>query len=130
MARKEVIRSEWCTLLRKFVDHIMAKVTKDGVYICQDKSSKEMVQEIARFIHQSIFYGKSFLVYQEAQSGESISAIIPSVACLVHDIQYRLNKNKGNLKYYKTKGRSKRKQKLMEKPIQSEDSDDGGGEVL
>jgi hypothetical protein len=54
----------------------------------------------------------------------------------VHDIQYRLNKNKGNIKYYKVKGKAKRKQKLMENPIQSVDSDDedkennGGGEVL
>ena len=135
-ARKEIIRSEWCSLLRRYVDLIMSKVTQDGVYICVDRSSKEMVQEIARYIHQSMFYGKSFLVYQEAQTGATITAIIPSVACLVHDIQYRLNKNKGNIKYYKDKGKAKRKQKLMEKPIQSVDSDDedkennGGGEVL
>jgi len=139
-AKKEIIRTEWCTFIRKYVEYIMSKVTQDGKYICNDKTSSEIVQEIANFVHQSMFFGKSFLVYQEEGGREMISVGIPPVGCILHDIKRRMSKNKGNLKYYELKGKIKLQQKNKERRSKpgsdSEEEDEiktisnNGGDVL
>ena len=126
-AKKELIRSEWCTFIRKYVDYIMAKVTQDGKHICRDRNSSEIIQEIADFVHRSMFYSKSFLVYQESGS-EVFSVSIPPVSSILHDIKRRMSKNKGNLKYYELKGKLKRKQNNKERSKQGSDTDESDKE--
>jgi len=58
-ARKEVIRSEWCSFMRRFVEFIMSKVTDDisGNLTCIiDKTVKEIYAEIALFLSISPYF--------------------------------------------------------------------------
>jgi len=122
-AKKELIRSEWCSLMRRFVDFVMSTVTDDhGNHTCMDKSVKEIHRESAMFVHQSIFHGKTWLVYQDPNTQrELFREIIPSIDVILRDIRSRTSKNKGNIKYYIE---SKKKKNKMNKNPSSFVSDD------
>jgi hypothetical protein len=49
----------------------MKKVTtEDDTNICSDKNDKQIfLEEIATFVHLTLFYGKSFLIYTDSGNG-------------------------------------------------------------
>ena len=126
-AKKEMIRSEWCTFVRNYVDFIVGKVTdkQSGKCICLDKTLNDIYKDIATFLQKSMFYGKALLIHED--SGDS--TIIPSTSFILHDIRSRVNKNKGNIKYYNAKKLSNKNERKKKKN-DSEDDEDGDGEVL
>ena len=111
-ARKEVIRSEWCSFMRRFVEFIMSKVTDDnGTHLCIDKTVKEIYPEVALFVHQSLFHGKTWLTYKDTAKNHEFKTLVPSTDIILRDIKERTAKNKGNVKYYIEKVKNNKKNK-------------------
>jgi hypothetical protein len=72
------------------------KVTDDnGNHTCIiDKTVKEIYTEIAVFVNQTIFHGKTWLVSKESiTQKELFKELIPSIACILRDISSRSTKN-------------------------------------
>jgi hypothetical protein len=128
-AKRELIRGEWCVGIRGFVECIMKKVTtEDGTNICSDKNDKQILEEIATFVHLTLFYGKSFLIYKDSGNGGDVIVSIPPMDWILRDMKLRISKNKGNIKYYEEKGKKKRNEKKQRKTSDDDDSEEEDGQ--
>jgi hypothetical protein len=125
----------------------MSKATDDtnGAPLCMDKTTKEIyAEEIALFVHQSLFHGKTWVVYKEPIKGGGLFKIlVPTTSMILKDIITRTTKNKGNVEYYGKKVmKNKKKIRKNQSSFVSEDDEDdedkekgerriiGDGEVL
>jgi len=125
-AKKEVIRSEWCSFMRRFVEFIMSKVTDNisGNLTCIDKTIKEIYAEIALFVNQSLFHGKTWLTYKDTAKNHEFKTLVPSTDIILRDMKERIAKNKGNVKYYIEKVKNKKKQIKNTSSFVSEDEEE------
>lgn len=136
-AFKQTVRKEWCDFIRNYVNFIVHIATDkpSGKWLCTDKSLNDMYVEIAKFVHQSMFYGKSLLVHKD-YSGSTLGCVsFPSTSCILREIKSRVCKNKGNFKHYhdvvKVARRKKKKHPSSSDESEEEkDEDKDDGEVL
>ena len=96
-----------------------------GNLTCIDKTVKEINAEIALFVHQSLFHGKTWVTYKDtAKNHHEFKTLVPSTCIILRDIKERTAKNKGNLKYYTEKVKNKKKQNKNTSSCVSEDEED------
>ena len=126
-AFKETIRKEWCDLVRRYVAFIVETVTDKQTrkWMCSDRTLNEMYLEIAKFLNQSMFYGKTLLVHKDYSGSILGSVNFPSTSCILRDIKSRVCKNKGNFKHYHSVVKvSRRIKKKHSSSFESEEEED------